>query len=231
MTPTLGVVTIGQAPRIDLTPELAALLPPCRIVEHGALDGLTATQIDAMAPQSGEHPVTSRLADGSSAVFGHRQSFDLVAAAIARAEDDGADLVLLACSGSFAGIAHRAPLLLVERLAHHAVAGLDPDLRVGVVRPLAAQVLAASEVWARSLGRPPAAVDVADPNHDGVAASAAAAARIGPEVDVLVLDCIGFDEPMRRAAARASGRPVLLVRSLAARGAADLIAGLMSSTG
>jgi protein AroM len=227
--PTLGVVTIGQTPRVDLTPELAAVLPRCRIVEEGALDGLDAAQIAALAPRPGEHAVTSRLADGDSAVFGHHQSLGLVEAAIARAEDVGADVVLLACSGSFTGIAHRVPLLLVEQLAHHAVAGLDPALRIGVVRPLPQQTGAARAVWERALGRPLSAVDAADPYHDGAAASAAAAARIAADVDVIVLDCIGFDEAMRRAAARASGRAVLLVRGLAARLAAELVAGWPTS--
>jgi protein AroM len=230
MVPTLGVVTIGQTPRVDLVPELAALLPPCRIVEQGALDGLDAARIAALAPRQGEHAVTSRLADGSSAVFGHDQSLGLVEAAIARAEDDGADVVLLACSGSFAGIAHRAPLLLVEQLAQRAVAGMDPSLRVGVVRPLPQQTAQGRQVWERALGRPPVAVDAADPYHDGAAQAASAAARIAADADVIVLDCIGFDERMREAAARASGRAVLLVRALAARVVGELLAGWPSGT-
>ncbi|AOS63941.1 AroM family protein [Actinoalloteichus hymeniacidonis] len=224
--PTLGVVTIGQTPRVDLTPELTAVLPPCRLVEHGALDGLSTEEIAALAPRPGEHAVTSRLRDGGSAVFGHDQSLGLVAAAIRRAEDDGADLVLLACSGSFVGLEHRKPLLLVEQLAHHAVAGLGPELRIGIVRPLAAQLSDAGEAWARTLGRAVAAVDVAAPYSDGQAASAAAAARIADSTDVIILDCMGFDEPMRRAAAEASGRTVLLVRGLAARVTAEFVAGI-----
>ena len=39
----LSVVTIGQAPRVDVTPELAEILGDgVRIVEHGALDPLAA---------------------------------------------------------------------------------------------------------------------------------------------------------------------------------------------
>ncbi|MGH3750343.1 MAG: AroM family protein, partial [Micromonosporaceae bacterium] len=58
----LGVVTIGQAPRDDLVPEMVPLLPPARIVEHGALDGMSAAQIADLAPKPGEQPLTSRLA-------------------------------------------------------------------------------------------------------------------------------------------------------------------------
>jgi protein AroM len=39
--PSLGVVTIGQSPRADLTGELAAYLPAgTSLLERGALDGL-----------------------------------------------------------------------------------------------------------------------------------------------------------------------------------------------
>jgi len=219
---TLGVVTVGQAPRDDLVPELVPLLPPCRIVQRGGLDGLSRADIEALAPRPGEHPLTSRLADGSSAVFGHDQSVPLVERAVAAAEDDGADVVLVVCSGSFPALRHRRPLLLTETLAHHAVAGLAEGAQVGIVRPLPSQLADACLAWARTLGRPVAAA-AASPYTDSLEAIAAAAASIAEFSDLLVLDCIGYDERMRRAAALAANRPVLLVRSLAARLAGELL--------
>lgn len=225
MATTLGVVTVGQAPRSDLTPELAALLPAhCRIVEHGALDGLSTEELAALRPRPGEHALASRLADGSSVVFGHDQSLPLVEKAIARAEDDGADAVLLVCSGSFPDLGHRVPLLLVERLAHHAVAALGVEPRIGIIRPLPEQLADARSAWKATLGRDVAAADAASPYVGAGRDVPAAAARIADEVDVIVLDCIGYDEPMRHAAARASGRPTLLVRGLAARITAEFLA-------
>jgi protein AroM len=51
----------------------------------------------------------------------------------------------------------------------------------------------------------------------------ASAASIAEHADLLVLDCIGYDERKRRAAAVAANRPVLLVRSLAAPLASELL--------
>ncbi|WP_369268562.1 AroM family protein, partial [Streptomyces harbinensis] len=45
-----------------------------------------------------------------------------------------------------------------------------------------------------------------------------------PPPPPIVLDCIGYTERMRRAAAEAAGRPVLLARSLAIRLAAEAVA-------
>lgn len=223
--PTLGVVTVGQSPRADLTPELRTVLPSCALVEHGALDGMSHEDIGAMAPKPGEHALTSRLANGESVVFGHDQVLPYLEAAIRRAEDDGADVTLLVCSGSFPDLAYRKPLLYTDKLAHHAVAGLSSSLRVGIIRPLSDQLADAANDWRGTLGRDVAAGDSANPYTEGPEATAAAAERIAGEVDVIVLDCIGYNEPMRRAAARAAGKPVLLVRGLAARLAGEMLVG------
>lgn len=228
---TLGVVTIGQAPRDDLLPELTPVLPGCRVVQHGALDGLSAEAIDRLAPGAGEEPLVTRLTDGSGVVLAHDHAVPLVAKAVARAEDDGADVTLLACSGTFPPLPHHRPLLLTETLAHHAVATLAADSRVGIVRPLPDQLDDGRAAWERSLGHPVAASAAASPYHDDPAAIGHAAERIADRCDVIVLDCIGYDEHMRAAAAAAAHRPVLLVRTLAARLAGELLTATAGTCG
>ena len=52
----VGTVTIGQAPRVDITPDLKTIIGDgIEIVEAGALDGLTKEQIAAMAPHEGDY--------------------------------------------------------------------------------------------------------------------------------------------------------------------------------
>ena len=47
--PVVGLITIGQSPRVDVVPEMAAVIGPgVDVREAGALDGLTRTQIDAL---------------------------------------------------------------------------------------------------------------------------------------------------------------------------------------
>lgn len=221
---TLGLVTIGQAPRSDLTPEILPLVPPCRVVEHGGLDGLSADEIASLAPGPGEHALTSKLRDGSSAVFGHDQAVPLVEKAVGRAEADGADVVLIVCSGSFPPLSHQRPLLFTEALAHHATAGLTADEPVGIVRPLPSQVDDGAAAWECTLGRPVAAATSASPYTDTPEDVAAAAASLADRCAVIVLDCVGYDERMRAQAMEASRRQVLLVRTLAARLTGELLA-------
>lgn len=46
----LGIVTIGQSPRSDMVPEMLQWLPSSvEVRERGALDGLSAADLEALA--------------------------------------------------------------------------------------------------------------------------------------------------------------------------------------
>ena len=69
----LGLITIGQSPRTDVTPDLAPIFgPDIQLCQAGALDGMTAQEIAAFAPEEGDYVLISRLRDGSSAVFAEK---------------------------------------------------------------------------------------------------------------------------------------------------------------
>ncbi|QIK71646.1 AroM family protein [Propioniciclava coleopterorum] len=217
----LSLVTIGQSPRVDITAELDGYLPTgVEIIEFGALDHLDEAGIAAIAPRAREGHLTSRLRDGGSAVFGHGHTVPLVQRAIRSGEDAGADATVLLCAGDFPGVVHDKPLFLSERLSHDGVRGLLSGLgagRLGVVRPLPEQLDAGYAHWGRSLGRFPAAMAAASPYTDSLETIAAASAKVADRVDLVVLDCMGFGEDARRAAAEASGVPVVTVRGVALR--------------
>lgn len=224
---TLSVVTIGQAPRVDVTPELAGILGDgVRIVEHGALDGLTADQIAALAPAPGASGVlTSRLADGSYAVFTHDGVNPLLGRAIARGEAGGADATLLICSSHFPEFPHDKPVFALERLAHAGVHGLLSGFdapRLGLVNPLADQVDDGIARWRDSIGAVIGGTAAASPYADSIDDIAAAAASIAPSSDLIVLDCIGYGRDAERAARAACADaghpvPVVTVRAVGAR--------------
>ena len=61
---TVGLVTIGQSPRPDLIEEYERALPGARLVQAGALDGLSEAEILALAPGAGDDVLVSRLRTG-----------------------------------------------------------------------------------------------------------------------------------------------------------------------
>lgn len=233
MMSTLSVVTIGQAPRVDVTPELAQMLgSSVDIIEHGALDLLNEAEIAALAPPAGADGVlTSRLRNGSSAVFTHEDVNPLVQAAISRGEAADADATLLICSSHFPPFQHERPLFFLEPLAHAAMAGLlsgYPQRRLGVVRPLADQTSDGEQGWRSGSAAHVTGLAAASPYTGTIEEIAAAAVTVAPEADVVVLDCIGYGAEMAataRAACADNGHPVpvVTVRSLGARLLAALL--------
>jgi protein AroM len=221
----LGVVTIGQTPRVDLTPELSALLPGVTLVERGVLDGRTDGEIATFAPRAGDHALTTRLRDGRAAVIGEAAVLRRLPAIITELEHD-VDAVLLACTGRFPALAHTKPLFVPDRIIAHAVAAFAADGgTVGVIAPLAEQATDTTKKFSRVLGADTRiAVAVSSPYTDREPSLCAAAARLADDgAGVIALDCFGYTAAMRDAVADASGLPVVVARSVAARLAAEVL--------
>src|SRR5438477_9211152 len=101
MATRIGMVTIGQAPRVDVVPDMAELLGPVEIVERGALDGLTRDEIAPLAPGAGDEVLVTRLRDGTPVFVAKRHVTPLVQRRIDELEAAGATLTVLLCTGAF----------------------------------------------------------------------------------------------------------------------------------
>ena len=54
MKKRIGIVTIGQSPRTDVVPEIQAHLGDhVEVLEHGALDGLSLTEVQELCSRAG----------------------------------------------------------------------------------------------------------------------------------------------------------------------------------
>ena len=65
MPRTLGIITIGQAPRDDIS-DLFAIHAPAgtRVILRGALDGLSDAEVDTLRPENGADTLYTRLRGG-----------------------------------------------------------------------------------------------------------------------------------------------------------------------
>jgi len=217
----LGVVTIGQSPRVDMVPEMRDWLPPVEIRELGALDGLDAGQIAALAPVAGDETLTTRLADGSAAVIGRKGILARLQTQIDKLEKGGADAVLVVCTGDFPAFHHTKPLLLAGPLLAAGLTAIAGDSVVGVICPLAEQEQMSYEKFAHFEQK--VKVAWATPYGSDVTEIEAAARALADDgAEILVLDCMGYTQAHREAAAKASGRSVVLSRSVVARLAAEI---------
>ncbi|MTW15762.1 AroM family protein [Rhodoplanes serenus] len=220
----IAFVTIGQAPRRDVVPEMAALVGShVRIDEYGVLDGLDAAAIAALGPRPGAYRFATRLADGTAVELDKAATEDRLATLVARLDGAGYDLLVPLCTG--AALPATATLTVEpQQVVDHTLAALAHRCRrVGVVVPLAAQV------DTLHLSVPvdcPVRLVHASPYEPDPARAAAAFAAAGTalaDCDVVLMHCMGYGAAMRTMVAAAAGRPVLLSTHLVARLLAQIL--------
>lgn len=219
----LGTVTIGQAPRPDLAPLLDRHLPAdVRQLHRGALDGLDPAEIAARyAAAPGEPVLVTRLLDGRAVDLSRARIEPAVQRRIAALDAEGCAVILLWCTGTFAGLSCRGAWLVEpDRIIPPLVAALAGERRLGVLVPHAGQIDSESGKW-QVLTRPPLFAAASPYAADAAAVSAAARDLAGRGAEAVLLDCIGFVGRHKQAAA-ASGLPVLLSNALVAKAVGEL---------
>ena len=98
----IGAVTIGQAPRVDVTVDIMDIFSgKAELIQAGGLDGLTKEDIAEFAPGEGDYVLVSRLNDGSSVTFAERHILPRLQEAMNKMEEEGCRLIMMFCTGSF----------------------------------------------------------------------------------------------------------------------------------
>jgi protein AroM len=220
----IGLIAVGQSPRRDVVPDMAAILgAEVEIVEAGALDGLSREQIAALPPEGDDEILVTRLADGSSVFVGKSKVIPRIEAQIAALEDRGVALNVLLCTGTFPKLAARRPFLEPQPLLLGLLRAMTLPGRLGVLTPSERHVPQTTARW-RAAGFdvhvvPLSPYEEEDPADIRRAADALRAGNAG----LVVMDCIGFRRKTRDEIAELTGAPTLVANLLVARVAAELL--------
>ena len=213
----LAFLTIGQAPRHDLSDPIEQGLPDHVEVRHaGVLDGLDLAAVDArFGPQAGGAQLISRMADGGVVTLGAAAIGEQLQHCIDRLEDEGVDVVVLLCTGEFPGLrTRRAWLVEPDAVVCGTVASLLRGVQAGVIVPMPGQEHEARAKW-RMLDRT-ALFASGSPYADSARSLVAAATALQAQgAQALVLDCMGYS-PRHKQALREPGctLPVLVSGSV-----------------
>ncbi|WP_323173514.1 AroM family protein [Natrialba sp. PRR66] len=220
MSVTLGLVTIGQAPRTDVTPDIRSHLPDdVEVVEVGALDRFNSTEaIEAKAGPTDDEPVyVTRLRSGDSVTIDREATHKLTQERVREIEAD-VDTIGLLCTGSFPDLSASVPVLEPSELLHAWATGIvSAATTVGVLIPKPEQFSQTHEKWGTDIE-----AAVGSP-YDGLDAVVTGAIELGTEPDLVVLDCIGYTPEMKREVARRTDASVLLARSVLRKTATELL--------
>lgn len=217
----IGAITVGQAPRVDVTADIMDILGPgVELLERGGLDGLTREEIAAFAPQGDDYVLVSRLTDGSSVTFAEKYVIPRLQAAIDELEAGGVKMIMVFCTGAFpAELTSHVPMLFPNDLIQAVVPLLTKRSSIITVTPSPLQIEQNQQKWQNYVKK---CRTIAVSPYDGVEAVAAAAKQIADtDADLIVLDCIGFTKQMKEIFMKETGKPVILPRTLLARIAAE----------
>ncbi|MGI9614057.1 MAG: AroM family protein [Acidimicrobiales bacterium] len=221
--PPLLVLTIGQAPRLDLVAELGDVLTNYGfstddIEVQGALDGHSIAEIDMLTPSSDADALHVHLPEAGDRVVSKAAISERLAPLVDRA---GSRPTIVACTGRFTALPNRPNLLFPSTVLDGLIdAVLPAGHRLGVLVPIPEQI----GLFTEQRGRPdrPATVVSTKPGTDP---TTAAEELREAGVELVVLDCFGYDRELLNTVRRVAGCPVLSSVRATAAVAAELVGG------
>lgn len=216
----VGFLTIGQAPRPDLSAGIEATFPGAVRVRHaGVLDGPDpARAAERLAATPGRPTLITRLVTGVTVTLDEDAVGEALQGRLDALEEDGVDAVVLLCTGEFPALRTRRALLVEpDALLTAYVRGVLGGVPVGVIVPLPEQVAAAREKW-RGITPAPEFATASPYAADETELLCSARGLVRQGAGVLVLDCMGYSDRHRQAL-RAGGVRVPVLTSSGITGA------------
>lgn len=224
----LGLVTIGQSPREDVARSMFGNSNHPEVVQSGALDALGFAEIDALAPRDGEHPLVTRLADGSEVVIAKERLTALMNDAIQRLERSGATIICVLCTGEFAGLVSDRRIVYPDRVLAGVVDAVLLDGTLGVVIPHSGQRVSMARKWARP--RRTVELSVVSPYDESGSFERSAEELISAGADMIVLDCMGYSVDMQAEAQAAVSVPVMVANGVVGAALTSMLPRLSGSS-
>lgn len=219
----IGIVTIGQSPRPDVVKDMAPFFGKnIRVLERGALDGLTLAQVKEFSPDGGMLALCTRMNDGTEVVIAKEKILSRIAQAIDELNENKVSLILLLCVGSFPLFESSCLVVRPQLIVDRCVEGLiNEKNHLGIMIPIAEQ-----EEWARknfSHLTSQITVTNASPYGEQDRISHASKALREADCDLIVMYCMGFNRELAKEVRSLTEKPVILSSSLVARTIGELL--------
>lgn len=214
----LGTITIGQSPRADVIEEMLPYLGEnVEVIQAGALDGLTYEEILQFEPEKDDYVLVSKLRDGRSVKFAERYILPRLQNCIDKLEAEGADVILFICTGAFPDVFKSSkPILYPQKILHGTVPSLVDKGKLGVITPDEDQILQSQKKWSET-GVEAIVVKGSPYSKEDELAEAIEELKKHKDLDIIVMDCIGYDGEMKNRVCKETGVPVILSRTMVTR--------------
>jgi len=208
------MVTVGHAPRTDLSPDMIGLLGDrYEVTQMGSLDAFSVEDaLSSLAPQGDEETTVTRLRDGTMATLSTKLVLPYLRDVIKRAGEDS-QAVILMCTGKFQALECPVPLLVPYELMHSIVPVIASGVKIGALFPMEEYAEDMLNGW-RNHGLDVVYGCMRPPGTEDDLRDATANMK---DIGLLLLDCIGYTAQIRDTASDMLGVPVLHPKTLMAR--------------
>lgn len=219
----VGTLTIGQSPRVDVIPGIRDVLgPEVEIIEKGALDGLNLEEVRRFSPGPDDYILVTQMRDGTEVKIAKKHVIERMKRCIGEFQAEPVEIIILICTGDFPEIESGKFLLRPDRVMVHVVQSLLRAGRLGVVVPSPDQIPSLGRRWEKT-GLDIVAEGVSPYTGTDEELREIAHKIKASNVDLMVLDCIGFTRKTRALFREVTGKPVLLPVTLIGRIAREMV--------
>ena len=205
----IGAITIGQAPRVDVTADIMDIFEgQAELMQAGGLDGLTREEIAKFKPEEGDYVLVSRLTDGTSVTFAERYILPRLQQAIDEMETAGCRLIMFFCTGKFPETltSKNIPLIYPCDILDRIVPLMTKKSNIICMTPSPLQLAQTEGKWSQYVNKVTSIA--ASPYGEWDDLEKAAEQVKSMDADLIVLDCIGYTQEMKRMFEEKTGKMV-----------------------
>ena len=219
----IGMITIGQSPRMDVVPEMKGILGrEVEVMEAGALDGLSLEEVKGLYPEEGDYILCTRMLNGKEVVVAKRHVLPRVQKCIDLLTEKGAEVLLFLCTGKFPEFHSKRLFIEPQKVIDHLIGALlREEEKMGLLVPLQDQIEQARKSYVRLKGE--MIIKAASPYAGKDEVSRAAKELKKADPGVIVMHCMGYTQEMKRRVQEITGKPTVLARSFVARTLRELL--------
>jgi protein AroM len=213
----VGIVEIGQSPRPDVLSDVKTILgSSVEIIECGALDGLSREKIREFEPSPGGNVLVTRLRDGTEVKLNKNKIIDRMQQCIERIEDR-CRVIIIYCTGNFPELHSKRLLIKPSHITASIVQNLLLEGRLGLLIPTPEQEPQIIPKWKRAniTLHFESISAYEEQNLEKVKEVAMKFQKAA--VDMIVLDCMGYNMQLNSHLKQLTGVPVIQSNTLVAR--------------
>ena len=212
----IGMLTIGQTPRVDLLPTLVEILgDEHEIIEAGALDGLSLDDVKGIEILPDDYILVSRMRDGTEVKITKRFVIPRVQEKITELEEKGVRLTVVMCTGAFPQYESKGLVVTPQEILKGVLNASLKKGRLGVVYPTEEQMPGAQSNFGSNDVETYA--DATSP-YEGSEELEALAGRLSAQnLDLILLNCFGFSSDLKKYIAERTGVPTIQSNAVVAR--------------